>query len=1074
MRKFYFTLLALTFWAGQLAIGQNNPQIKNAQHILEARSLVPQPSPNHTQSSAHNPSDLMPNGFLRDRCGFTFNMNRMKAAGYNPAEFEAVVQAKIAEIKAERAMGRAAAVNYVIPVVFHIIHNGTAVGTGDNITAYQIYQQIDQLNKDFRNLSGSTQPAAASTQLSFCPVLVDPLGNTLAEAGIDRINRVTKGWTDPTTFTDFSVAYPYINGTIKPSSIWDPTKYVNIWTYNIDNTGILGFSTFPTAGPLDLPPVGETNSTAGVVYLPGAIGSVLSPGPASLAPYNLGRTVTHELGHYFGLYHTWGDQSDCSGTDYCDDTPPCSDDYYSGVPSCPAPTQCGGRRMVEDYMDYSDDGCLNTFTQDQVDRIQSVMLLAPRRPKNPPATMCTPAVNNALSFVSATTNTIETGATGTCPRYTDYTISVAPSINATGNATVNFTFGGSATLNNDYIIVGATSVSYTNGESAAKSITVRVFDDAAVEPTETIVIGYTITGTGLVPGSTNTTHTITILDNDATSQVDNTNPIATLLSENFGTTANSGALPTGWLKGSFLSPAGTNVFTVNNQYGSATGFTTAANGRVLHVTNGTSAAQTAETAANSYTATSQSDYVALTGAINTTGYRNIKLTFDYACKGEKDIDGVYDLGILRYSYTTQTTGLKPVLDGAGNLMMFVDVPGKTNVIVPLQDSVAANRANFWLGFEWINDNTVAGSPNIPFTIDNIVVTGEKLGVETVLNQSVGVFQMNGQTAQYVSNTNKIIADISNLNANVGCITATVQQAGVNKIGLSYSSSSGTSNAFRSEKVIRITPSTPNSTATYTLTLYYTTAELAAWGAEVNSLKILKVKDGTDIYSVLNLSNSTIFPTTVDDQRATKGYVAFTANVTGGFSQFMLSQPIIIPVNLLSFEARANGKNILLNFATATETNNKGFVIERSTNGTNFRSIGWVNGQGTTNLETRYTFTDNYVQPDVTYYYRLRQTDFDRNEKLSEIRNAKIKGSGVLVTVSPNPATDQVKLFIAGTNGSANVQLINAAGQVVKKWGNISSLNGAVTLDVSALASGMYSILVITPEETSVQKLIIRN
>ena len=238
MRKFYFTLLALTFWAGQLAIGQNIPQIKNAQHILEARSLVPQPSPNHTQSSAHNPSEMMPNGFLRDRCGFTFNMNRMKAAGYNPAEFEAVIQAKIAEIKAERAMGRAAAVNYVIPVIFHVIHNGTAIGTGDNITAYQIYQQIDQLNKDFRNLSGSTQPAAASAQLTFCPVLVDPLGNTLAEAGIDRINRVTKGWTDPTTFTDFSVAYPYINGTIKPASIWDPTKYVNIWTYNIDNTEI--------------------------------------------------------------------------------------------------------------------------------------------------------------------------------------------------------------------------------------------------------------------------------------------------------------------------------------------------------------------------------------------------------------------------------------------------------------------------------------------------------------------------------------------------------------------------------------------------------------------------------------------------------------------------------------------------------------------------------------------------------------------------------------------------------------------------------------------------------------------
>lgn len=1070
MRKFYVTLLALLFIGAQVSFAQQKPVSATAQQVLQSRSLVPTSQETISVLPANmQPEHRMPSGFAKDRCGFVTQMNAMRAGGFDQNQFEAVIQAKIEEIRAARANGRAAAVNYVIPVVFHVIHDGTAVGSGANIVASQVYQQIDQLNKDFNNQSGSSQVAAAATGLRFCPVLQNPSGTALAEAGIDRINRVTQGWVDPTTWTTFNAAINYVNNTIKPATIWDPTRFVNIWVINFSNTGLLGYATFPTAGLADLP-AGETATTAGVVFLTGAIGSVVSPGTA--APYNLGRTVTHELGHFFGLYHTWGDVTTCGGTDYCADTPPCSDEYYSGIPTCTAPTQCSGqRRMIEDYMDYSDDGCLNTYTQNQVDRIQAVMLGAPRRPNNPPATLCTPTVTNSVSFAASSTNTSEKGISGTCPAYTDYTINVQPSVAASGNATVNFSFAGTATLNNDYVIVGASSVSYTNGETAPKGVTVRVYDDGAAESAETVVISYTITGTGLVAGTTNTTHTITIADDDAIRGIDNTNPTTTLLSENFGTTAASGALPTGWVKGSFLSPAGANVFTVNAIYGSATGFT--GNGRVLHITNGTTAAQTAETAVNSYTSTSASDHITLTGGINTTGYSNIRVTFDYACVGEEDVDGLYDFGLLRYSNTAQTSGLRPVVNALGEVITYHAVTAKTTTTVTLPDTTCANRASIWIGFEWINDNTIAGSPIVPFTIDNIVVTGDKLGVENVLNQSAATTQMTGQTVQYVSNTGKIIAEVANLNANVGCITSSVQQAGVTKVAFAYTSPSGAANAFRTEKVIRINPSTANTTATYTVTLYYTTAELAAWGGAVSSLKILKVKEGTSLSSTLNLSNATILTTTVDDQRATKGYAAFTANVTGGFSQFMLADPIIIPVNLVSFEAKANGKNILLNFETATENNNKGFVIERSLDGSNFSRIGFVNGQGTTNVATRYTYTDNFVQPNVLYYYRLRQTDFDGNEKLSEIRSAKIKGSGVIVTVSPNPASDQIKLFIAGTNGSANVQMINAAGQVVRKWNNVATVNGSSVLDVSTLATGMYSLVIITPEETTVEKLIIR-
>jgi hypothetical protein len=86
---------------------------------------------------------------------------------------------------------------------------------------------------------------------------------------------------------------------------------------------------------------------------------------------------------------------------------------------------------------------------------------------------------------------------------------------------------------------------------------------------------------------------------------------------------------------------------------------------------------------------------------------------------------------------------------------------------------------------------------------------------------------------------------------------------------------------------------------------------------------------------------------------------------------MLASPtIVIPVTLLSFEAKANNKNILLNWSTATEINNKGFVIERSLNGIDFEKIGWMDGKLNSNQVTNYSYTDNFVQPNIVYHYRL--------------------------------------------------------------------------------------------------------
>jgi len=166
----------------------------------------------------------------------------------------------------------------------------------------------------------------------------------------------------------------------------------------------------------------------------------------------------------------------------------------------------------------------------------------------------------------------------------------------------------------------------------------------------------------------------------------------------------------------------------NNQYGLATGFS-AADGRALHITNVASS----EVAPNEYTLTGASNAVAITRVINTTGYKNIKVTFDYACEGELFGGDIYDYGALLYTVSTQTTNLNYVTDNNNEVIQFQGQPNKTNVTINLPADVE-NRTNFWLAFNWVNDGSEGSNP--PFIIDNIVVTGEVLGVESVINQSV--------------------------------------------------------------------------------------------------------------------------------------------------------------------------------------------------------------------------------------------------------------------------------------------------------------------------------------------------
>lgn len=316
-------------------------------------------------------------------CGTMELLHEQQQQGLMPsdAEFENWMSEKRAEMQAARqAQGalspNAPAAVIQIPVIVHVIHNGEAVGTGANISAAQVYSQIEVLNEDYRkkiNTPGyNTHPAGADMEIEFVVAQVDLSGNPLAEPGIHRYNGGASSFTQTV-----------INSTIKPATSWDPTKYANFWTVNFGGASadLLGYAQFPNNSTLT--GLGTNNgatNTDGVVVgykFFGSINKVTTSQLSQGAPYNTGRTLTHELGHWLGLRHIWGDAS--CGTDYCNDTPVHKEANYD-CGTHPKSNTCGTTdEMFENYMDYTPDACMNIFTNDQKGRMAAVLANSPRR-----------------------------------------------------------------------------------------------------------------------------------------------------------------------------------------------------------------------------------------------------------------------------------------------------------------------------------------------------------------------------------------------------------------------------------------------------------------------------------------------------------------------------------------------------------------------------------------------------------------------------------------------------------------------------------------------------------------------
>jgi hypothetical protein len=979
------------------------------------------------------------------RCGFDENHKKLMEtdAAYRQSVENFTQDAKRYAERNPNMVGRVGATSY-IPVVVHIMHTGGAVGTIYNPTDAVINATITYINQVFAGTAAGmtaagTNNAAGNMELQF--VLAQRTPSCGYTNGIDRVN-----CSSYTSYVSNGVNNSGSSGisdvALKDISRWDVTKYYNIWVVNkIDGAD-------GTSGQF----------VAGYAYFAGASATV--DGTVMLATQFVSgeKTLPHELGHAFNLYHPFEGSSNSSqcpanttcatqGDQVCD-TDPISNNNVGGVYDFSCRTganSCNSGlnhnpNTENNFMSYTT--CFTLFTAGQKTRVQAAV--AGSRAVLAASNAGTPC-GTVINFAAGTAAVTEaTATTSGCRYYTDYTYSMTIGSAPSAAAIATLTLGGTATQGLDYDITTngsftspSLALSFASGATAAQNFTLRVYNDASVETNETINLGFTLNNGGgnASVGTTFSTMVITLTSNDIAPAASSTGTSSTIgsyttnLSNTSCFKSNAKHKTQYLVTAAELAAAG---ITVNTNLTSLV-FTVQTKNSTIPFTGLTvSLGHTTTTSFGNFDGSASTQVY--TGNYSTTsGNNTITFTTPFTYNGSSNL-------LLTLCYDNgSTTTITDVMQGNQ-----VDGTNYYTVLSNYSSGVATGCA-----LPAASISTFRPKLNFGYSITGTVV--ENATVATKSEQLVV-----GSDDYFYSSNNKLMARISGINASLGCTGVQVEAAGNTWVSFGP--------GMRSAKVFNINPTTNASTAGYTVSLYFDNAELGG----VSTANLRLAKSSAASIATMTTANTVVVTPTVTSLGSN---TVVTSSFTGFSRFFLVDNNVPLPLQNIIFSGRNINGYAALNWQTQGEVNNLGFDIEKSQDGISYTRIGFVPSTG---LSTgTYSFSD--LQPlSLRTYYRLKQIDRNNNFTYSKvvILNAGLSKQEILFVT--NPAKEQVQVQLQkNVSKQLQLQIFTVNGQMVQTQNFGAGLN-LYSLPLNGkLAAGLYLLKIIADDEVFVKKLTIQ-
>jgi Pregnancy-associated plasma protein-A/Secretion system C-terminal sorting domain len=952
---------------------------------------------------------------------------------------------------------------YTIPVVVHIVHTGGALGSIYNPTDAQVQATIAYLNQVYNGSYPGTV-GAGDLQIQFVLAQRDP--NCNPTNGINHVDGSSiAGYVSGGVNVNSSLGTDEIN--VKNLIRWDPTQYYNIWVVDkIDGndgtsgTFIAGYAYFP----------GSPSTLDGTVLLATQMAAGM-------------KTLPHELGHGFNLYHPFQNPADPTGAscpsntncntdgDQVCDTDPITEPvgFICRTGTNPCTSTAYSINTESNYMNYTN--CNTLFTAGQKTRMLASagspnrISLSTSLGGTPPdggTTTCNPKIDFELDNYQVTE---ATAATTGCRSYTDYQFNMV--IGNIPTATATATLGvvsGTATEGLDFDITTngnflspSKVLTFPTGSDALQTFTIRVYDDASVEGTENFVLGFTVNNGGgnASAGDGRPNLTITIYDNDVApyGPVSVTKSVGSSLGsmQSPFAASNTKQKSQSLYRASDLSSAGIpagNItgLALNLVKASATSFVY--NGLTIKLGlttqnslyNGSTQFPVNDV---SFTTVYSSNYSTL------NGWNNIGFSTAFTWDGTSNIvvEICYDNG----GATDLDDDCLGYIDGSNNV------------------SFAWGTINCGASFSSFNYYAGGVKPIIQF-----VYPDPGTQVQTILNSSKQEYLgPNSDIYFYDQANNKLMARIQNLsNFNYDCTQVIIDRAGTGATAFWNNTPSN----YLMDKTFHVLPTNNNPSGSYNITLYYTQTEVNGWqtatGQNLANIQLVKT---TNPISSVTPSNPTAGGTTamgIPSITSVGTNTGLSYNFTTGFSGFGAGvMGTILATESLNFEGHLFNNHASLDWTTSSEENVSGFEIERSYDAVLFTELGFTAAVGNSASKKDYFFND----PDPALaisYYRLKQINSDNSFQYSKVILIRSTNDDFKVLNNPFVNTLDIQLDKIPT-GPVFIRLSDVTGRELYRTTTNPSESERIEINLSGcnLSQGIYLLEVTYNNQRHVARIL---